>query len=58
MVVLAKDSAESVAPAYVQALDLVRLEQFGESAQRCGTDQGPVGTVLVVVPLVGPQHAT
>jgi hypothetical protein len=58
MVVLAKDSAESVAPAYVQALDLVRFEQSRQSAQGCGADQGPVGTVLVVVPLVGPQHAT
>ena len=58
MVVLAKDSAESVAPAYVQALDLVRFERSGDSSQGCGTGQGPVGTVLVVVPLVDPQYAT
>jgi hypothetical protein len=49
VVVLAKDSAESVAPAYVQALDLVRFEQSREGSQGCGAGQGSVGTVLVVV---------
>ena len=56
--VLVEDPAESVAPAYVQAFDVARFERSGDSSQGCGTGQGPVGTVLVVVPLVDLQRST
>jgi hypothetical protein len=58
MSVLVENPAESVVPAYVQRFDLVRFERSGERSQGCRTGQGPVGTMLIVVPLVDPQNPT